>query len=209
MTDPVGMGLVASEARPGTNVTGILTRVQGLPGKQLEIARDLVPSVGKIGVLVNVNDPGNVVQQREAEVAATTLGVSLALVGVSASEEIGPAFERFVRERANIVAVFGDPMFLAMRRQIAAYALASHLPTVYNFREHVEDGGLISYGISLRENYRRGAYFVNRILKGEKPADLPVEFPTKLEMVVNQATAKALGLAIPPSILVRADEVIE
>jgi putative ABC transport system substrate-binding protein len=209
LTDPVGFGLVASEARPGTNVTGILSRVEGLPGKQFEVALDLIPGATKIGVLVNANNPSNVIQQREAEPAAAKLGVSLAPVEVRTADDIGPAFQRFVRERANIVVVLGDAMFVTERRQVAAFALVSRLPTVFSFREHVEDGGLISYGINLRENYRRAAYYVNRILKGEKPADLPVEFPTKLEMVVNGITAKALGLAIPPSIMLRVDEVIE
>jgi ABC-type uncharacterized transport system substrate-binding protein len=121
----------------------------------------------------------------------------------------GAAFELLARERVDIVVVFGDVMFLAARRQIAALALVARLPTIYNFREHVEDGGLICHGINLKENYRRGAYFVDRILKGEKPANLPIEFPTKVELIINLATAKALGLEIPPTLLARADEVIE
>jgi putative tryptophan/tyrosine transport system substrate-binding protein len=209
LTEPVAMGLVVTEAQPATNVTGTLQRVEGMSGKQLEIALDLVPGATKIGVLANINNPYNLVQRREAEAAAAKSGVGLVPVEVRAAEELGPAFQTFARERATIVLVLSDVMFVAMRRQIAAFALASRLPTVYNFREHVEDGGLISYGIDLHASYRRGAYYVDRILKGEKPANLPVEFPTKLELVINLATAKAIGIAVPPTLLARADEVIE
>ncbi len=209
MNDPVGMGLVANEARPGSNVTGVLVRVPGQAGKQLEIARDAVAGARRIGVLGNLEEASNVLQWRETESAAAKSGVALSLVEVHAADEIGPAFEKFASERAGVVIVLGQVTFVTMRRQIAAFALAARLPTVYSFREHVEDGGLISYGINLRANYRRAAFYVDRILKGEKPADLPVEFPTKVELVVHLATAKALGLTIPSSLLARADEVIE
>jgi putative ABC transport system substrate-binding protein len=204
MNDPVGMGLVANEARPGSNVTGVLVRVPGQAGKQLEIARDAVAGARRIGVLGNLEEASNVLQWRETESAAAKSGVALSLVEVHAADEIGPAFEKFASERAGVVIVLGQVTFVTMRRQIAAFALAARLPTVYSFREHVEDGGLISYGINLRANYRRAAFYVDRILKGEKPADLPVEFPTKVELVVNLATAKALGLTIPSSLLARA-----
>jgi putative ABC transport system substrate-binding protein len=209
LNDPVGMGLVASEARPGTNVTGILALVEGLLGKQVEIALDLVPGANKIGVLVNSNNPSNLLQQREVEAAAAKIGVGMATVDARAADDIGSAFQLFVCERASIVVVLADAMFINARRQIAAFALASRLPTVHTFREHIEDGGLVSYGIDLSQNYRRAAYFVDRILKGEKPGDLPVEFPTKLGLVINLTTAKAIGLTVPPALLARADEVIE
>ena len=209
LTDPIAMGLVASEARPGSNATGILTRVKGQAAKQLEIALDAMPGASKIGVLVNPDNPSNVLRRRETESAAAKMGVRLTPVEVRTANEIGAAFQAFVQEHVAIVIVLGDAVFLPVRRQIAAFALVSRLPTVFSFREYVEDGGLVSYGINLRENYRRAAFFVNRILKGEKPADLPVEFPTRIELVVNLATAKALGLAVPPTLLVRADEVIE
>jgi putative ABC transport system substrate-binding protein len=209
MIDPVGIGLVASEARPGTNVTGMLIRVEGLTGKQLEIARDAMPGVREFGVLVNAGNPSNVVQRRECESAAAKLGVSLAPVEVRSADQLGPAFQKFVREGASFVVVLADAMFNAASRQIAAFALASRLPTVYGQREYVENGGLISYGINQRDNFRRAAYYVDRILKGGKPADLPIEFATKIELVINLATAKAIGLTIPPTLLVRADEVIE
>ena len=209
MTDPVGLGLVVSEAHPGTNVTGTLIRVEGLAGKLLEIARDLVPGVKKIGCLVNSSNPSNLVQRREAESVAAKLGVSFAPVEVRHSDELGPAFETFVTEGVKIVVVFTNALFITARRQIAAFALASRLPTIYARRDFVEDGGLISYGISQRETYHRAAYYVDRILKGEKAADLPIEFATKLELVINAATAKAIGLVVPPTLLARADEVIE
>jgi len=209
MNDPVGTGLVATEARPGTNVTGVLVRVPGQAGKLLEVALEAVAGASKIGVLVNVNNLANVPQRREVEFAAAKLGVGLTLVEVRTTSEIRRAFEQFANERANIVVVLADLMFVAVRRQIAAFALAARLPTAYHFREHVEDGGLVSYGINLHANYRRAAFYVDRILKGEKPADLPVEFPTKVELVINLATARALGLEVPPSLLARADEVIE
>ena len=209
LTDPVGLGLVISEAHPGRNLTGILSRVAGLPGKQLEIALDVIPGAAKIGAFVNDIDPSGLIQRRELEAAAAKIGVILAPVDIRGSQEIGPAFQTFANEGATLVIVLGTPMLLSMRRQIAAFGLAMRMPTVCGFREAVEDGGLISYGTNLREIFRRAAYFVDRILKGAKSADLPVEFPTKVELLINLATAKALGLEIPPTLLARADEVIE
>ena len=209
MTDPVGLGLVESDAHPGTNVTGILTRLEGMAGKTLEIVRDVIPAAQKIGVLIHAGDPGAAPQQRDTEATAAKIGVSLVPVGVNAPGEIDAAFQKFVSEHADAAVVLGDAMFLSARRQIAASALASRLPTIYNFREHVEDGGLISFGINVRENLRHAAYFVTRILKGAKPADLPVEFPTKVELVINLKTAKALGLSIPRELLARADDLVE
>ncbi len=209
LTDPVGSGLVVSQAHPGTNVTGVLNRVEGLLGKQVEIALDIVPGANKFGVLFNANNPANLSQQRDVETAAAKRGASLIPVDVHSAGDLGPAFQTFARERADIAIVIGDAMFLSLRRQIAAFALASHVPTLFTARESVEAGGLISYGVNLHANYRRAGYFVDRILKGEKPADLPIEFPTKLELVINLATAKAIGLSIPSTLLARADEVIE
>jgi ABC-type uncharacterized transport system substrate-binding protein len=209
ITDPVGVGLVESEARPGTNVTGILARLPGLAGKQLELALDVMPGAAKLGVLVHSRDPSNVIQRQEFDAAAAKMRISLAAVEVVQADEIGPALQALAREGTSAVLVPGGPIFLAARRQIAAMALALRLPTVYNFREQVDYGGLISYGTNLRESYRRSAYFVDRILKGTRPAELPVEFPTKVELAINLSVAKALGLAIPPTLLARADEVIE
>jgi putative tryptophan/tyrosine transport system substrate-binding protein len=209
MTDPVGSGLVVSEARPGTNVTGMRTNLEGLPGKQLELAREVVGPVAKIAVLFNAKSPSSLWQRQDVETTAARLGVAVVPFSIQTADEAGPAVQTIGREGASIIVVLADAMFLSIRRQIAAYALASRLPTVYAWREHVEDGGLISYGTDLRERFRRTAYFVDKILKGTKPADLPIEFPAKLELVINLATAKALGLEVPPTLLARADEVIE
>lgn len=209
MVDPLRNGLIKSVARPGGNVTGTLQYLQGLTEKQLELTRDIIAGATTLGVLANANNIISTGLQREAEATATKLGLRLVMIEVRAADEIAPAFQQFERQQTNIVVVFRDAMFMDRRRQIASFALAARLPTIYGFREHVESGGLISYGIDLRESYRRAAYFVDRILKGEKPADLPIEFPTKLELVINSTTAKAIGLTIPPTLLARADEVIE
>jgi putative ABC transport system substrate-binding protein len=206
LTDPVGFGLIKSEARPGTNVTGILVRVEGLPAKQLEIALDLVSGASKIGAFINPDNPSNEVQRLEAEAAAVKLGVKLVPARARTADEVGAAFQTFVRERVSFVTVFTNA---TLRRQIATSALAARMPRIYSDRESVESGGLISYGTNWREVFHRGAYYVDRILKGEKPADLPVEFPTKIELVVNLATARAIGLTVPQTLLARADEVIE
>jgi putative tryptophan/tyrosine transport system substrate-binding protein len=164
-------------------VTGNLFQLEGMAGKQVEIALDLMPGTSKVGVLVDVDNPSNTVQLREVEAATGKFGMS--------------------------AVVLASARFLDAGRRIASFALASRLPTVLTFRELVEDGGLISYGVEVRQNYRRAAYFVDRILKGAKPDDLPVEFPTKVELVVNLTTAEAIGLTMPPTLLARADEVIE
>ena len=210
LNDPVSLGLANSEARPGANVTGTLQYLPGLTGKQIELSRDLVPRISKIGVLGNADNARfNAIQREEAEATATKLGMSVMMLEVRTANEVGPAFETFVQERVNVVAVLRDVLFVIARRQVAAFALASHMPTVYAYREQVESGGLLSYGVDLRAAYMRAAYFVDKILKGEEPAALPIEFPAKLELIVNAATAKALGLTIPKSLLLRADEVIE
>jgi putative ABC transport system substrate-binding protein len=209
ITDPVGLGLAASDARPGSNVTGTRYRVEGMTAKQLEMARDLVPGAMKVGVLVSADAAQMLVERRELEAAATQLGLELMLGEALARNEIGRVFQSLAQESARIVVVLPHSRLVAWRRQIAAFALATRLPTVFGFREFVEDGGLISYGIDLRASYRRAAYFVDRILKGGNPADLPFEFPNQLELVINLTTAKAIGLTIPPTLLARADEVIE
>jgi putative ABC transport system substrate-binding protein len=209
LTDPVGAGLAASEARPGGNVTGVLLRLEGLTGKQLEFALELVPSATRIAVLGNANNPANVMQRRDAQSTIEKLGVTPVVVEVRAADEVGPAFQTFLREHVDILVVLLDLMFQTMRRQIADLALALRLPTVFGSSEQLEDGGLISYGINQFENFRRAAYYVDRILKGDRPPDLPIEFPTKLDLVINLATAKALGLTVPPKLLALADKVIE
>jgi putative tryptophan/tyrosine transport system substrate-binding protein len=209
LTDPVGMGLVASEAHPNTNVTGTLIRLAGMTGKQLEIGLDLVPGAKKVGILTNPKNPANTVQQKELKSVASTQGVNFTIIQVSNSDDLASAFQEFGREHIDIVLVMADATFVAARRLIATLALVARLPTVFNLREHVEAGGLVSYGTDLRENFRRAAYFVDRILKGDKPADLPIEFLPKVELVINLTTAKALGLSVPQMLLATADEVIE
>jgi ABC-type uncharacterized transport system substrate-binding protein len=209
LIDPIGLGLVASHNRPGGNVTGIMFTLDGLLGKQLELVREVVPSASRIGMLVNMRNPSNAGQQRDAELAASSLGVDLVTVDVHSPEEIDAAFQTLIRERSDFVLVLSDLAFNMKRHRIAALAIAARLPTMYGLREHADAGGLVSYGTSILENWRRAAYFVDRILKGTKPADLPVEVPTKFEMIINLKTAKALGLDVPPTLLAIADEVIE
>jgi putative ABC transport system substrate-binding protein len=209
MTDPVGLGLAASESRPGTNVTGTLIRLEGLTGKQLELALELVPGATKVGTMVNPTNPYNFIHTRELEAAAAKLGVHLAKAEVRSGANVEAAFQHFVREEVKIAVVPTDATFIALRRPIATFALVTRIPTVFYHREHVEAGGLASYGTNIGMSYRRAAYYVDRILKGAKPADLPFEFPTKLELVLNMATAKALAFTVPATLLARADEVLE
>jgi putative ABC transport system substrate-binding protein len=209
LLDPIGFGLIASDARPGGNVTGVRIEVPGLAGKRVQIALEAMARAAKLGVIVNVTNASNPIQLREAVAAARPLNVTIVPVEIRSGAEIEGAFRVFARERVDAVLVPTDSIFLAERDRIAQLALAVRLASVYGYREHVEAGGLISYGVHLRENYRRGAYFADKILKGVRPADLPVEFPTKLELVVNLKTAKALGLTMSDALLYRADEAIE
>jgi putative tryptophan/tyrosine transport system substrate-binding protein len=209
LTDPVGLRLVVSHARPGGNVTGILNNLDSLPGKRLELARDLIHGGTKFGMLVNASNESNAVQKRDALAAASFLGVQLLPVEVQSATELGSALETLAREHVEFVFILQDPMFNNEGRRIAAFAVTLSLPTMHGFRENVEDGGLLSYGINMRENFRRSAAFVDKILKGTIASDLPVELPTKEELVINLKTAKALGLVVPPSLLAIADEVIE
>ena len=209
LADPVSLGLVASHNRPGGNVTGIMLTLEGLIGKQLELARDLMPDASRIGMLVNMRNPSNASQRHDAEVTAPALGIDLVTVDVRSSEDIDAVFQTLTRERSEFVLVLSDTLFSTERRRIAALATAARLPTMYGLREHAEAGGLVSYGVAILENWRRSAYFVDKILKGTKPADLPVELPLKFELVINLKTAKAIGLNISPMMLTLADEVIE
>jgi putative ABC transport system substrate-binding protein len=209
LDDPVGLGLIKNDAKPGGNVTGLLSSLPGLPAKQLELVRDLMPGATRIGLLVNPTNVSDLSQRQEMETAGAAMAVKLIPVETRTPQDIDPVFPALARERVDVVIVLRDPLFFTLRRTIAAAALAARLPTIYAFREAVDDGGLISYGINISQNFRRSADYVVKILKGAKPGDLPVEFPTKLELVINLATAKALGLAVPPTVLARADEVIE
>jgi putative tryptophan/tyrosine transport system substrate-binding protein len=183
--------------------------VEGLPAKQLELAREVVPSAARIGVLANLSDPKAPPQLHEQEAAGQQLGVKVIVVDVSAPDDLDGAFRALADQLIDVMVVLQTSMLLSERRKIAGLAATTHLPAVYGYREHVDDGGLISYGVDLRACFRRAAYYVHKILNGVVPGDLPIEFPTRLELVINLKTAKALGLDVPATLLARADEVIE
>jgi putative ABC transport system substrate-binding protein len=209
VTDPAAFGLVASHARPGGNVTGILATLDSLPTKQLALSAEVIPRTTKMGMLLQAGFQAHAIHRKGAEAAATALGIELVPVEVALADDLDAAFQSLARQRVDSVLVLQGPMFLTERSRIAMLAVAARLPTMYGFREHVEAGGLMSYGVDLRANFRRAADFVDKILKGTNPADLPVELPTKFELVVNLKTAKTLGLTVPVSMQQLADEVIE
>jgi putative ABC transport system substrate-binding protein len=209
LADPVGFGLVQSQARPGGQVTGIMATLDSLPGKQLELVRELLPGATKIGMLVNVGNPGNMFLLKVAKSGAAALGITLVSVEVRLPTDIEVAFQTLVQERTELLFITPEAMFLNEHKRIVELAAGARLPAIYSWREFAEGGGLMSYGANIREGWRRAAIYVDKILKGAKPGDLPVEFPTKLELIINLKTAKVLGLTIPPSLLARADEVIE
>jgi putative ABC transport system substrate-binding protein len=207
--DPIAEGLVASLARPGGNITGLASISGEVVGKQFELLKEVAPKVSRVAVLQNPSNQTHHHTLRQAEGAARALGMQLHIVQARTPPEIDAAFAAMRSQRAGGVLVLRDPLFLDQRTQIAALAAKSRLPAVYGFREEAEAGGLMAYGANVPLMYRRAATYVDKILKGAKPADLPVEQPTKFELVINLKTAKALGLTIPPSLLQRADEVIQ
>jgi putative tryptophan/tyrosine transport system substrate-binding protein len=209
LADPVRLGLVKSDARPGGTVTGLLLFVEGLPSKQLELVLDLIPAATKIGLVVNPTNVNSLSQREELESAAAAKAMKITTVEVPTPESVDSIVPALAKQRVDAIIVSRDTVFFTERARLAASAAAARLPTVYGFRENVEEGGLISYGISLSENFRRAADYVVKILKGARPGDLPIEFTTKLELVLNLRAAKALGLDVPPTLLARADEVIE
>jgi putative tryptophan/tyrosine transport system substrate-binding protein len=209
IADPVGFGLVASLARPGGNVTGLLSGIDTLPAKQLELLLQVVPGVIRVGILLNVSNPGNVYGLHVLETDTAALPLKLVPAELRLSTEIEPAFQTFTREHIEAVFVSQDGLFFFDAERIASLALAARLPTVFGFREHVEAGGLMSYGLNRDDLWRHAASYVEKILKGAKPADLPVELHPKLELVINLKTAKALGVTVPAHVLAFADEVIE
>jgi putative ABC transport system substrate-binding protein len=208
LANPIGFGLIASESRPGGNVTGVLFRIDGLAGKQVELALQLIPRLAKLGFLVNVAS-GVIIDRQELEKTCQMLGIESVPAEVRTPDDLDMAFHALASERVEAIIVLVDGMAFQERNRIAALVAAARLPAIYGFRDHVDAGGLGSYGVNLDENFHRSATYVHKILKGAQPGDLPVEFPTKLELIINNKTAKALGLIIPPSVLVRADEVIE
>ncbi len=207
--DPVGSGLVASLARPGGHVTGVSVLQPEVVGKQLEFLKDVLPTVSRVAVLWNPANPVHAVNVREADVAAQALGVQLHLVEARGPDAFDSAFAAMTSAHAGALLVLGDTMFQTHRRRLAELAATSRLPTMHNARPFVEAGGLMAYGPSRLDIQRRAAVYVDKILKGAKPGDLPVERPMKFELVINLKTAKALGITMPPSLLLLADEVIQ
>ena len=206
--DPVGTGLVASLARPGGNVTGLSNFAVDLAAKRLEILRDVFPSLSRLAILANAAYSGGMLEVSQIRAAARTLGIDIIPLEFRRAEDIARAFDA-IKGRAEVLYVVGDPLANTQRMRINTFALADRLPTMYVQREFVETGGLMSYGPNYPDLNRRAADYVDKILRGTKPADLPVEQPTKFDLVINQISAKALGLEVPPTLLARADEVIE
>jgi putative ABC transport system substrate-binding protein len=208
VSDPVGTGLVASLARPGGNVTGLSIQGTDTVGKRVGLLREVLPDLRRLAIMANVGNPGSVLEMGEAQATAHTLGLEVITSEIRRAEDIAPAFEA-LRKRADALYVCPDPLMNTNRTRINILAVGARLPTMHGIREYVEAGGLMSYGLNLPDQFRRAADYVDKILRGAKPADIPVEQPTKFDLVVNLTTAKALGLTIPEAFLLRADEVIE
>ena len=206
--DPIGSGLVASLARPGGNVTGLSLQQADLAAKRLELVREVVPNFGRLAMIANVGAPAALPEMREVQATARTLGLDIATFEIRRPEDIALAFD-VLKDQAEALYVVSEPLVITNRIRINSLALAARLPTMHGSREQVEAGGLMSYGANFPDLFRRAGDFVDKILRGAKPADLPVEQPTKFELVINLTTARALGLEIPPHLIARADEVIE
>jgi putative ABC transport system substrate-binding protein len=206
--DPVGSGLVASLARPGGNVTGVSSQSSDIVGKRLELLREVVPGLRRFAVLANLGSSFPALELGEVQAASRTLGIDVSPFDIRRAEDIGLAFET-LKDHAEAVYVMADPLASTNRIRINTLALGARLPSMHTVREFVETGGLMSYGPNWPSQFRRAADFVDKILRGTKPAELPVEQPIKFDLVINLTTAKALGLTVPPTLLTRADEVIE
>ena len=207
-SDPVGTGLVASLARPGGNVTGLANQISDTTGKKLEFLREVVPGLRRLAIMANVANPAAVLDMGEAQVTGRALGLEVTTSEIRRAEDISPAFDA-LKGRADALYLCPDPLMNTNRTQINIFAVRARLPTIYGVRDFVQAGGLMSYAPNLPNQFRRAADFVDKILRGAKPGDIPVEQPTKFELVINLTTAKALGLDVPPTLLARADEVIE
>jgi putative ABC transport system substrate-binding protein len=206
--DPVGGGLVESLARPGGNVTGLSLQQADLAGKRLELLREVVPGLRRVAILANVGNPPTVVEMGEAQAAARTLGIDTVTFEIRRAEDIARAFDE-LKGRPEALYVLGDGLLDFNRLRVNVLALGARLPTMHANREYVEAAGLMSYGPNFPDLFRRAADFVDKILRGAKPADLPVEQPIKFDLIINLTTARALGITVPPTLLARADEVIE
>jgi putative ABC transport system substrate-binding protein len=207
--DPVAFGVVKSLSHPGTNVTGFTNFAEELASKQIDLMLELLPRLTRLAVLINVENPLHVPQWRETQAAAAKAGIALISFEFRSPDQLEAAFAAFVQERADALLVPPDVTFNTHRRRIADLAISARLPTIFYIRQSVEDGALMTYGPNAIENYRRAAIYVDKILKGAKPQDLPIERPTKIDLVIKLRTARALGLDVPPVLLARADEVIE
>ena len=207
--DPVNSGLVSSLNRPGGNITGVMLLLTVLGAKRLELLRELVPNAAIIGVLVNPANPGAAAETKDLKGAARALGIELRILSASTDGDLGMAVGAFVQPRVDALLIGNDSFFISRRQQIVTMAAQHAIPTMYFVREFAAAGGLISYGTSNVDAYRLVGVYVGRILKGEKPADLPIMQPTKFDLVINLKTARTLGLDVPPTLLARADEVIE
>jgi ABC-type uncharacterized transport system substrate-binding protein len=206
--DPVGTGVVASLARPGGNVTGLSSQTSDTSAKRLELLREVVPNLRGLAIMGNVGNPLTVLEMGEVQAAARTLGVEVATRDIRRADDIAPVFDA-LKGRADALYLCGDPLVTTNRVRINTLALGARLPTIYGLREFVEAGGLMSYGPNFLDLYRRSASYVDKILRGTKPADIPVEQATKFDLIINLTTAKVLGLTIPEAFLLRADEVIQ
>jgi putative tryptophan/tyrosine transport system substrate-binding protein len=207
-TDPIGSGLVASLARPGGNATGLSVQNIDLAGKRLELLREVVPDLRRLAIMANVGVPDTAAELREVQAIAGTLGLDVTTLEIRRADDIAPAFEA-LKPGTEALFVVGDPLTFTNRIRINASAQGARLPTTYAIREFVAAGGLMSYGTNFPDLFRRAASFADKILRGTKPEDIPVEQPIKFDLVINLKTAKALGLDVPPMLLARADEVIE
>ena len=207
--DPVGSGLVPSVARPGGKATGLISIAPDLEGKRLQLLREIVPGLMHVAMLSNPANPFHVSSVRQAREAADALHMKIHLFPVRAEAELDPAFESMLRQHPDALLMLADRLFLHHRKRIADFALRSHLPAVYAYQELVEAGGLMSFGPSYPGMHRRAAYFVDRILKGADPGELPMEQPSSFQLMINMGTARALGLTIPRAVLLRADRIVE
>jgi putative ABC transport system substrate-binding protein len=207
--DPIGSGLVASLARPGGNVTGMSNLASEMAGKRVELLKEVVPRASRVAVLWNSSNKSKVVEWRDTQTAATTTGLTLISFEARSAEEIEHAFGSILRERPDAMITLTEGLSLAYREQIGHFALSNHLPMIAELREFTVGGGLASYGTNRPDLWRRSASYIDKIMRGTKPGDLPVEQPVRFEMVISLKTAKAIGLDVPPTLLNRADEVIE